>query len=112
MSKNYFPSHNLYQINETTKEQLHNESSQADNTLIKYFFTEDKPTESNPKPRPDQNTNSKRFPSNPSPLIPDNKQITPEQIDRLFRKPIKLKNAIKERECFWDREGVSFSTQV
>jgi hypothetical protein len=58
-----------------------------DNTLIKYFFTDEK-TERKVQENKQAN----------------NGKITIEKIQKFYRKSIKLRNALKQ--CYWERQAV------
>jgi len=59
-------------------------TSNLDNTLMKYFFTED-----------NKNTLTTIKTSN------NDKIISAEKLEKVFKKPIRLRNALKQ--CYWER---------
>jgi hypothetical protein len=73
--------HELTQIEETIREEK-TKAEGMDNTLIKYFFSEDV--------RATMTT-----------INNEEKKITPEKLSKLFNKNIRLRNALKQ--CYWDR---------
>jgi hypothetical protein len=97
----------LSEIDETRGEDR-TEKTQENNdcTLMKYFFPEDnsKLEISNKNQKNVQTENVKQ----PAPQnIPNSNKILPEKLEKMFRKPIKLRNALKQ--CYWDRQQISFS---
>jgi hypothetical protein len=100
------PNFELSEIEETRREDRTEKTGEnADNTLMKYFFPEDnsrleigtknlKSSRSDIKQQAPQN-------------IPHTPKVTPEKLEKMFKKPVKLRNALKQ--CYWDRQPVSFS---
>jgi hypothetical protein len=74
--------YDLFQIDETRGEDKTGENT--DNTLTRYFFPDD-----NKLANRKQNLNVTFY------------KITPEKIEKSLRKPIKLRNSLKQ--CYWDR---------
>lgn len=74
--------YDLFQIDETRGEDKTGENTE--NTLTRYFF-------------PDDNKPRKGSQNNYTKLI----KITQEKIGKSFRKPIRLRNSLKQ--CYWDR---------
>jgi hypothetical protein len=71
----------LSDIEETQREDRTKETGDAiDNTLIKYFFPEEKNEKKN---------------------VTKEKKLAPVKLEKMFKKPIKLRNALKQ--CYWER---------
>lgn len=70
-----------YELSAIEETQGDERTKLGDNTLMKYFF-------------PDEQQKSKV-------MQKEEKKLTPEKLEKMFRKPIKLRNALKQ--CYWDR---------
>ena len=102
-SNKYFPENELTRIDERRSEERTKDgveikmdltSDNHDNTLNKYFFAEESSRKNNiPKK---SNLHSPK--------------ITPEMVDKLLRKPIKLRNALKQ--CYWERSNPNVNEKV
>jgi len=74
--------YDLFKIDETVREDK--TGSNTDNTLLRYFFPEDLNSVTK--------TLSSKLEIN---------RMSEEKIEKSLRKPIKLRNALKQ--CYWDR---------
>ena len=96
------PNYDLSEIEETRGEDRTKETNEnGDNTLMKYFFPEDiegsKVVSIN---HAKDNKEKKNIPC----------EGRPEKVEKMFRKPLKLRNALKQ--CYWDRQPITCSVQV
>ncbi len=101
------PNYELSAIDETRGEdRIEKHGENNDCTLMKYFFPEDNSkleiTNKNQKTSREENIKQPAPQSNSQ-----SKKIQLEKFEKMFRKPIKLRNALKQ--CYWDRQPISFS---
>jgi hypothetical protein len=101
------PNYELSEIEETRGEdRIEKTQENNDCTLMKYFFPEDNSkleiTNKNQK-----NSRAESAKHSAPQRNPESKKIQTEKFEKMFRKPIKLRNALKQ--CYWDRQHISFS---
>lgn len=104
--------YDLFTIDETRGEDKTGENT--DNTLMKYFMPDDTNSNSNMiSMRKDKNeviSGTGVSSSNTITKTDNSNNLSIEKIEKAFKKPIKLRNALKQ--CYWDRQIYNTNTST